>query len=115
MTTNAQDIQSAKGTIDKEIDALRMMEEQLEDSLCKALDIIHAGGDLRKRVLRKSTVRHSGILRQKRLLCQGSQRARSGTLGLAIAENIASIHKGTLRAESDAVSTRFTFTMPLRK
>ena len=36
-------------------------------------------------------------------------------LGLAIAENIASIHKGTLRAESDAVSTRFTFTMSLRK
>ena len=36
-------------------------------------------------------------------------------LGLAIAENIASIHKGTLRAESDAVSTRFIFTMPLRK
>ena len=36
-------------------------------------------------------------------------------LGLAIAENIASIHKGTLRAESDAVSTRFIFTMPLRR
>ena len=36
-------------------------------------------------------------------------------LGLAIAENIASIHKGTLRAESDTVSTRFIFTMPLRK
>ena len=36
-------------------------------------------------------------------------------LGLAIAENIASIHKGTVRAESDAVSTRFIFTMPLRR
>lgn len=36
-------------------------------------------------------------------------------LGLAIAATIAAQHKGTLRAESDAVSTRFIFTMPLRK
>lgn len=40
MTTNAQDIQSAKRTIDKEIEALRMMEDQLDDSLCKALDVM---------------------------------------------------------------------------
>jgi signal transduction histidine kinase len=36
-------------------------------------------------------------------------------LGLAIASAIAEEHKGTLRAESDAVSTRFIFTMPLKK
>ena len=36
-------------------------------------------------------------------------------LGLAIADTIAREHKGVLRAESDAASTRFTFTMPLRK
>ena len=40
MTTNAHDIQSAKRTIDKEIEALRMMEDQLDDSLCKALDVM---------------------------------------------------------------------------
>lgn len=40
MTTNAQDIQSAKRTIDKEIEALRMMEDQLNDNLCKALDVM---------------------------------------------------------------------------
>ena len=40
MTTNTQDIQSAKRTIDKEIEALRMMEDQLDDSLCKALDVM---------------------------------------------------------------------------
>ena len=36
-------------------------------------------------------------------------------LGLSIAKTIADEHKGLLWAESDAVSTRFTFTMPLRK
>lgn len=36
-------------------------------------------------------------------------------LGLAIAQTIASEHKGTLRAESDAESTRFTFVLPLKK
>ena len=36
-------------------------------------------------------------------------------LGLPIASTIAAEHKGTLKAESDAVSTRFIFTMPLRK
>ena len=36
-------------------------------------------------------------------------------LGLAIARTIASEHKGTLRAESDAESTRFTFVLPLKK
>ena len=36
-------------------------------------------------------------------------------LGLSIAASIAKEHKGTLRAESDAVSTRFTFTMPVKK
>ena len=36
-------------------------------------------------------------------------------LGLAIADTIAREHKGALKAESDAASTRFTFTMPLRK
>ena len=36
-------------------------------------------------------------------------------LGLSIADTIAKEHKGTLRAESDAVSTRFIFTMPLKK
>ena len=36
-------------------------------------------------------------------------------LGLPIAAAIAREHKGTLRAESDALSTRFIFTMPLKK
>ena len=36
-------------------------------------------------------------------------------LGLPIAAAIASEHKGTLKAESDAASTRFLFTMPLKK
>ena len=36
-------------------------------------------------------------------------------LGLAIADTIAREHKGVLKAESDTASTRFTFTMPLRK
>ena len=36
-------------------------------------------------------------------------------LGLPIASTIAAEHKGTLKAESDAVSTRFIFTMPVKK
>ena len=36
-------------------------------------------------------------------------------LGLPIAQTIAAEHKGTLKAESDAVSTRFIYTMPLKK
>ena len=36
-------------------------------------------------------------------------------LGLPIANTIAAEHKGTLKAESDAASTRFIFTMPLKK
>ena len=36
-------------------------------------------------------------------------------LGLPIAASIASEHRGTLKAESDAASTRFLFTMPLKK
>ena len=36
-------------------------------------------------------------------------------LGLPIAAPIAAEHKGTLKAESDQVSTRFLFTMPLKK
>ena len=36
-------------------------------------------------------------------------------LGLPIAATIASEHKGTLKAESDVVSTRFIFTLPLKK
>ena len=36
-------------------------------------------------------------------------------LGLPIAAAIAAEHKGTLKAESDAVSTRFLFSMPLKK
>ena len=36
-------------------------------------------------------------------------------LGLAIAKTIAGEHRGTLKAESDAASTRFIFTMPLKK
>jgi len=36
-------------------------------------------------------------------------------LGLAIADTIAWEHKGALKAESDAASTRFTFIIPLRK
>ena len=36
-------------------------------------------------------------------------------LGLPIASTIAAEHKGTLKAESDAVSTRFTLTLPLKK
>ena len=43
MTTsddNNQDLQSAKHTIDKEIEALRMMERDLNGNLSKALDIM---------------------------------------------------------------------------
>ena len=36
-------------------------------------------------------------------------------LGLPIARTIAQEHKGTLKAESDGVSTRFIYTMPLKK
>ena len=36
-------------------------------------------------------------------------------LGLPIASTIAAEHKGTLKAVSDAVSTRFIFTMPVKK
>ena len=36
-------------------------------------------------------------------------------LGLPIASTIAAEHKGTLKAESDAVSTRFIFTLPVKK
>ncbi len=36
-------------------------------------------------------------------------------LGLSIGAAIAKEHKGTLRAESDAASTRFIFTLPLKK
>lgn len=36
-------------------------------------------------------------------------------LGLSIAQSIAAEHKGTLRAESDASSTRFLLTLPLLK
>ena len=36
-------------------------------------------------------------------------------LGLSIAAAIAAEHRGTLRAESDAESTRFIFAMPLKK
>ena len=36
-------------------------------------------------------------------------------LGLPIAQSIAAEHKGTLKAESDTVSTRFLFTIPLKK
>ena len=42
MTTpeNNKDLQSAKHTIDKEIEALRMMERDLNGNLSKALDIM---------------------------------------------------------------------------
>ena len=36
-------------------------------------------------------------------------------LGLSIAKTIAEEHRGTLKAESDSLSTRFIFTMPLKK
>ena len=36
-------------------------------------------------------------------------------LGLSIAATIAGEHRGSLKAESDAVSTRFTYTMPLKR
>lgn len=36
-------------------------------------------------------------------------------LGLSIAQTIAREHRGALKAESDAVSTRFTLTLPLKK
>ena len=36
-------------------------------------------------------------------------------LGLPIAASIATEHKGTLKAESDQASTRFLFSMPLKK
>lgn len=40
MTTENQDLSSAKRTIDKEIEALRMMEDELDDSLTRALDVM---------------------------------------------------------------------------
>ena len=52
-------------------------------------------------------------------LCERFYRADSSRgeqsgfgLGLSIADTIAREHKGSLRAESDAVSTRFIFTLP---
>ena len=36
-------------------------------------------------------------------------------LGLSIASSIAAEHKGSLKAESDAKSTRFIYTMALKK
>lgn len=42
MTEENKDILSAKRTIDKEIEALRMMESELDDTLTKALDIMQA-------------------------------------------------------------------------
>ena len=36
-------------------------------------------------------------------------------LGLSIAKTLAEEHRGTLKAESDSVSTRFIFTLPLKK
>ena len=36
-------------------------------------------------------------------------------LGLPIAAAIAAEHKGTLKAESDQQSTRFLYTMPMKK
>ncbi|MEG1658603.1 MAG: ATP-binding protein [Oscillibacter sp.] len=45
-----------------------------------------------------------------------SRGERSGFgLGLSIAAAIAKTHKGTLRAESDAASTRFILSLPLKK
>lgn len=40
MTIENQDLSSAKRTIDKEIEALRMMEDELDDSLTRALDVM---------------------------------------------------------------------------
>ncbi len=40
MTEQKQDLASAKRTIDKEVEALRMMEDELDDNLVKALDIM---------------------------------------------------------------------------
>lgn len=40
MTVENKDVASAKRTIDKEIEALRIMENQLDDNLSKALDIM---------------------------------------------------------------------------
>ncbi len=37
-----KDIESARRTIDKEVDALRIMESELDSSLTEALDMIHA-------------------------------------------------------------------------
>ena len=46
----------------------------------------------------------------------GSRGEQSGFgLGLPIGAAIAAEHKGTLKAESDAASTRFIFTMPLKR
>ena len=46
----------------------------------------------------------------------GSRGEKSGFgLGLPIARTIAAEHKGTLKAESDDISTRFLYTMPLKK
>lgn len=57
-----------------------------------------------------------GRLFERFYRADASRGERSGFgLGLPIASTIAAEHKGTLKAESDAVSTRFILTLPLKK
>ena len=57
-----------------------------------------------------------GRLFERFYRADASRGERSGFgLGLPIASTIAAEHKGTLKAESDTVSTRFILTLPLKK
>ena len=79
--------------------------------------------DRQARLVRRSPTPATPSRRTSSAACSsGSTRAdasrgeQSGFgLGLPIAASIAAEHRGTLKAESDAASTRFLFTMPLKK
>ena len=54
MTTFEQDLASARHTVDKEIEALRLMEDSLDDSLTRALDILQ---NIKGRVIISTTAK----------------------------------------------------------
>ena len=64
-----KDIASAKRTIDKEVEALRMMEGELDDTLSKALDVMQDGGKIRC-LLNAETIRNPCTNERKELAAQ---------------------------------------------